>query len=133
MHRTDNTVKLTDTDAAGILFYGNYFKLAHDAYESFIDGIEFGLAYIINDADIWLLIAHAESDYRTSLRLGDKYAIEIRVDNIGRTSFTLKYDFLTLSGELIASLKTVHVAVSKATGKPVSLPEKLRANLTKHT
>ncbi|UCG61145.1 MAG: acyl-CoA thioesterase [Candidatus Zixiibacteriota bacterium] len=133
MHRTDSIVKLTDTDAAGILFYGNYFRLAHDAYESFIESVEFGLAYIINDADIWLLIAHAGSDFKTSLRLGDKYAIEIRVDNIGRTSFTLKYDFLKPAGELIASVKTVHVAVSKATGKPVSLPEKLRDNLTKHT
>lgn len=132
MYRIDATLRLPDTDAAGILFYGNYFRLAHEAYEDFMDNIDFGLAYVLNDAEILILIAHAEADYKTSLRLGDEYTIAMRVEKIGRTSFELRYRFLDDNGELAASLKTVHVSVSKETEKPVELPESLKKGLSKY-
>lgn len=133
MYRIDAVLRLPDTDAAGILFYGNYFRLAHEAYEAFMDNIDFGLPYVLSDAEILLLIAHAEADYKTSLVLGDDYTIAIRVEKIGRTSFELRYRFLDDTGELTSSLKTVHVAVSKETGEPVGLPESLKKGLSKYT
>ena len=132
MYRIDATIKLPDTDAAGILFYSNYFRLAHEAYEEFLDNIDFGLPYILSDAEILLLIAHAEADYKSSLRLGDDYTIAIRVEKIGRTSFDLRYRFLDDTGELAASLKTVHVSVSKETEKPVELPDALKKGLARY-
>lgn len=131
MYRIDATLRLPDTDAAGILFYGNYFRLAHEAYEAFMDHIDFGLPYVLSDAEIMLLIVHAEADYKASLALGDDYTIAIRVEKIGRTSFDLRYRFLDDTGELATSLKTVHVAVSKKTGQPVGLPESLKKSLNR--
>jgi YbgC/YbaW family acyl-CoA thioester hydrolase len=133
MFRIDATLRLPDTDAAGILFYGNYFKLAHEAYEAFMDDIDFGLPYVLNDAEVLLLIAHAEADYKSSIRLGDDYSITIRVVKIGGTSFELSYQFLDDDGETAATLKSIHVAVSKETGKPISLPESLKKGLSRHT
>ncbi len=133
MYKIQSRIKLPDTDAAGILFYGNYFKLAHDAYEALMDDIDFSLKYVLGDAPVLLLIAHAESDYRSSLNLGDPYTIQLKVEKIGRTSFVLAYRFINDSGETCAEVKTVHVAVSKATQKPVNLPDSLREGLTPHS
>ena len=132
MYKIESKTKLPDTDAAGILFFANYFKLAHEAYESFMDSIDFGLNYIINQSDILILIARAESDYKSSLRLSDEYELSISVEKLGKTSFVLAYEFTNGKGDLTAALKTVHVAISKESQKPVALPQSLRDRLAEH-
>lgn len=131
MYKNDYVVKLPDTDAAGILFFASYIKLAHEAYESFMVDIEFSLRYVIEDSDIFVLIAHTEADYKSSLRLEDNYSIDISVSKIGRTSFELEYQFLMDNNE-IAKIKTVHVVTGKKSGRPIRLPEKLLDGLKKY-
>ncbi len=132
MYTIKDTIRLPDTDATGILFYGNYFKLAHHVYESLMDAVDFPLSYVLNHADVLLLIAHAECDYRTSLKLGDKYVVNLRVEKIGRTSFILNYEFTSDSDSSIATAKTVHVAVENKSIKPVAVPASLREKLEKY-
>ncbi len=123
------SVRLPDTDAAGILFFGNYFRLAHDAYEAFMESIGFSLRYIVQEADFLVLIAHAEADYNKPLRLGDRAMVELEVENIGRTSFVLSYSLKDAQNDVAAKVKTVHVTVDKKSGDKIHLPEKLREKL----
>ena len=46
-------IKLHDTDAAGVIFFANQFKIIHDAYESLLEGIEFGFANLIRNKDFF--------------------------------------------------------------------------------
>ncbi|MFQ5454558.1 MAG: acyl-CoA thioesterase [Candidatus Zixiibacteriota bacterium] len=133
MFTLNSQVKLADTDAAGILFYANYFRLAHDGYESFLEAIDYSLNYVINESDILILIVHTEADYKQSLRLGVNYTLQIKVDKIGKTSFALNYRFEDSNSQIVAVIKTIHVTVSKGKNKPVKLPEKLRDKLTQYT
>jgi 1,4-dihydroxy-2-naphthoyl-CoA hydrolase len=127
---TFNTfVRLPDTDAAGILFFGNYFRLAHDAYETFMESIGFGLDYVIREADFLIVIAHAEADYNKPLQLGEKLTVQLTVEKISQTSFALSYVFKDKHNDTAAVVKTVHVTVDKKTGEKIVLPEKLRAKL----
>lgn len=130
MYKNDYIVKLPDTDAAGILFFANYLKLAHEAYESFMEEIGFSLRYIIDESDIFILIAHTEADYKSSLRLEDRYSIGITVSKIGKTSFDLTYRFVSDKKE-VAIVKTIHVVTDKESGRPLRLPRKLLDSLKK--
>lgn len=121
-------VKLADTDAAGFLFFANLFKLAHDAYESFMASTGLGLNQIIQNMDYLLPIVHAEADYKTPLRLGDRFRIFLK-STVQHHSFVLTACFRDLSGEIAAEVRTVHVAVSKVTGKKIPLSEQLRKGL----
>ncbi|MFQ6008967.1 MAG: acyl-CoA thioesterase [Candidatus Zixiibacteriota bacterium] len=125
------TVRLPDTDAAGILFFGKYFRLAHDTYESFMKSIGFGLDYIIREADFLVLIAHAEADYKTPLQLGETVTVVLEVKNVGQTSFVLSYSLKDAQNNIAASLKTVHVTVDKKSGNKLPLPPELREKLTR--
>ncbi|MEW6411461.1 MAG: thioesterase family protein [Candidatus Zixiibacteriota bacterium] len=133
MYKCDFIVRLPDTDAAGILFYGNYFRLAHEAYEALMGALGYGLKYIIDESEILLLIAHSEADYRQSLCLDDEYSVDIRVEKLGDKSFTLAYNFVRKDGQVCATLRTVHVALHKGSQKTVSLPEELRIKLADQT
>lgn len=132
MFNCHDTVKLPDTDAAGILFFGNYIKLAHIIYEDFMETIGFSLKYIIDEADYLILIAHTEADYKKSLRLGDGYDLSVQVEKIGNCSFTLKYYFTEVNDDAVAELQTVHVVVDKSSQRPSPLPKKLVEQLKKY-
>ncbi len=132
MYKYESYVKLPETDAAGIVFFANYIRLAHDVYEKFIEEIGFSLYHVITEADFYLLIAHTEADYKQPLKLNEKYSVHLNVEKIGKTSFTLSYEFYNSKNELAAVVKTVHVTVKKTTGKPVLIEENLKLNLSKH-
>lgn len=129
MYTFKTIVRLHDTDAAGVLFFGNYFKLAHDAYESFMISIGFGFREMFEQKDYLLLIVHAEGDYKKPLRTGDELTIELKTEELGKSSYTLGYRLLDSAGNEVCSVRTVHVAVNKLTEKATRLPEGLREKL----
>ncbi len=129
MYTYETSVRLHDTDAAGVLFFGNYFRLAHMAYESFMESIGYSFRTIIHEADYLILIVHAEADFRRPLYVGDRLTIDVRTGKLGRSSFSLEYDLKNEAGETVATANSVHVNTDKTTGNAVPLPEGLKAKL----
>lgn len=132
MYKIQEIVKLHNTDAAGIMFFGNYLKVAHDIFERFMNEIGFSLEYIINQADFLVVIAHSECDYKKSLKLGEKFELRLSVTNIGGASFTLGYQFVNAQGEFAATAQTVHVVLDKAKQKTCAMPDGLKEKLKEY-
>ncbi|MFQ5500452.1 MAG: acyl-CoA thioesterase [Candidatus Zixiibacteriota bacterium] len=123
------TVMLPATDAAGVVFFANYFALCHDAYESFMGSIGFGFRFIFEQADYLLLIVHAEADYKQPLRVGDKVTVTLDAEEIGRSSFTRAYTIACADGSTTCAARTVHAAVDKKSGRAVRLSSRLSEEL----
>jgi 1,4-dihydroxy-2-naphthoyl-CoA hydrolase len=124
-------IRLHDTDAAGIIFFANQFKIIHDAYEDLLEEFGWSFQTMLKGTKYFLPIAHAESDYKTPLCVGDKIEIAIKVGHIGKTSFSFEYS-LKRGKILVGSAKTVHVTINQKTRKKVSLPTSLRSALVKY-
>jgi len=122
----ETSIKFHETDAAGRLFFAHQLKLAHDAYEAFLQASGLPLADVIRDRPFALPIVHAESDYLKPLFVGDAIRIELTVARIGESSFTLNYTFFNAAGEKVGEASTVHVAVDEKNGRKIPLPEELR-------
>ncbi len=129
MFTYETTVKLHQTDAAGVCFFGNYFHIAHDAYEAFMASIDYSLRYIIDTDEDVVLIVHAEADYKKPVFGGDKVTVRTALQDLGRTSFRLQHTVLNGEGETAAEVATVHVAVNKESKRSVRLNERLVAGL----
>lgn len=122
MFETKTVIKLHDTDAAGVTFFVNHFRIAHTAYEAFMKSVGAGLDEMIRSADHFVLIAHAEADYERPLFHGQTVTISLTAESVGQSSFVLGYEFKTEDGEVAARVKTVHVAIDKKTADKVPLP-----------
>lgn len=133
MYRWETSIKLHEADAAGVLFFANYFRIAHDAYEAMMADLGFAFRGLIEDGDFLPLIVHAESDYSSPLYTGDRVTIEITPEKIGRSSYHLKYEIRKDDNSVAATLRTVHVTIDKKRKKPIALPEQLSKNLQKLT
>ena len=77
-----------------------------------------------------VIIARAECDYRAPAHFGDELEIRLAVAEIGRSSFTLRYQITQVaSAALVAVGSTVMVAYDYPSGKSVPLPDEARALL----
>ncbi len=133
-------VRLHDTDAAGVLFFGHLFRHAHDAYEGLMDqlgvplnsliqkGFRTGAGTRTGDADgaTPLPITRAQARYLRPLRLGDRVRVEVRIADQRHRSFAVEYRFIDAHGELAAEAQTVHCL---ADPHAPALPERLRSAL----
>jgi 1,4-dihydroxy-2-naphthoyl-CoA hydrolase len=125
MYTYHTSLKLHQTDAAGLLFFSRVFELAYDAFHEFMEENDFGLGRIILQESFLLPIVHAEADYILPLHVGDKLEIRITLEKIGRSSVTTGYTILR-SGQLAGSMKIIHVAIAKETGAKIAIPESLK-------
>ncbi len=119
-------------DAAGLIFFPELFRHAHDAYERFMKENGLALDRLLRDGDYLLPIVHAEADYRRPLRHGASVSVHLGIDRIGESSFVVGYEFADEAGESCARCQTVHVAMDRESGRPHALPEPLRACLATH-
>lgn len=124
------TIKLHDTDAAGILFFANQFRIIHDAYELLLEKFGWSFPKMLRQTNYFLPIVHAQSDYLVPLFVGDKITVSVRVGHIGKTSFSFEY-ILKRGKDLVGSAKTVHVTIDQKTRRKTPLPDTLRRALNK--
>jgi 1,4-dihydroxy-2-naphthoyl-CoA hydrolase len=124
-------IRLHDTDAAGIIFFANQFKIIHDAYEDLLEENGWSFQKMLKGTSYFLPIVHAESNYLAPVHVGNKIAIAIKVGHIGTTSFSFEYT-LKRGKTLVGTAKTVHVTINQKTSKKIPLPADMRRALVKY-
>ena len=129
---TSFAVRFQDVDAAGVLFYGRIYDYCHQAYEELIESAGIGRAHYFSKAEYLVPIVHSEADYRTPILHGERVSIAIDVTRVGRASFRLRYRVRGPAGDLRVEVTTVHAFASRATMKPIPIPEALRAFFSGH-
>lgn len=128
MFRYERTLFLRETDATGVLYFSEQFKLGLEALEAYFLSRGFTLQQMIEQEDFLLPIVHAEADYKNPLFVGDKLTIMLSLDHVGTSSFTLRTE-LYKKGILSGTANITHVALSKETKGSIPLPESIHAHL----
>ena len=123
------TIRLHDTDSAGILFFANQFRIVHDVYENFLTQIGYGIRERFEKRDFLIPIVHAKADFLQPLKIGETIEIELSVAEIGQTSFTLHFRLTDSGGAAVGSVETVHATVDPKGMKKIDLPDGFREKL----
>ena len=76
-----------------------------------------------------VIMARAEIDYRLPAHYGQTLQVRIDLAAIGRTSFTYDYEILDEQQRVVASARTVQVMFDYDTGRPVPIPDEIRAKM----
>ncbi len=128
---TKYKVRFYDADPAGILFFANYFRIAHMVYEEFMTSLKSTINYFDNEKFI-LPIVHTSADYLKPVYVNDELEIILTVEEIKESSFILKYKMCGAENVIKAVLKTVHVCVDKKTFAKEKISGNLKTKLTAH-
>ena len=122
MFTYQRTIRLSETDATGVLYFSELLKLAEEALEAFLHTKNFTVNDLIENTPFLMPIVHAEADYVAPLKVGDVVDIELSLSEVGESSFTLQSRLLK-EGVEAGRTKIIHVVISKKTGQGVPIPE----------
>ena len=121
-------VAFSQVDAAGILYFSRAFELCHEAFEGFLEEQGTPMTQATMAGADWVLpIVHAEVDFRSPLRLGDRVDVEVNVERMGTSSITMAFCLRGADGSIRAMVRHVHAAVEVATFSSRPLPDEVRA------
>lgn len=120
--RVEFQVRDHECDLQGIVnnaVYQNYLEHArHEFLRS--RGLEFAR---LTAEGIHLVLVRAELDYRRSLRPGDRFAVDVRCERMGRVRHAFLQDIVRSDGALMLSARVVWTALDPR-GRP-HMPEGL--------
>jgi acyl-CoA thioesterase FadM len=84
------TARFHQVDSAGVVFFGRFFEIAHDAFEAFLDEA-FGADSPMDGGGWAMPLVHAEADFRRPVRRGDRLLVETRVLRASTRSVTFAH------------------------------------------
>lgn len=128
------TVRLQDIDAAGVIFYGQLFTIAHGAWEQVLADNGCSLAQLIKTGEYALPVVRAEAEFLRPIQHGDTLNIQVSVSKIDDSSFTclmaMTIGEASERPRLAASVTQVHVCIDCKTAASISIPPHIRSTLT---
>lgn len=121
------TVYLSDTDAAGVVYFASGMQMCHEAYESSLMAAEISLQQLLVEGKVALPIVHAEIDFLRPLFCGDKLQIHLTVSRLKASEFAIAYKIVALSNSdrVLIKAKTKHVCIDPQTRTRIELPESI--------
>lgn len=122
-------VAFDEVDGEGIIFFGNYFRMAHRALEDHLPRLGIEWQEWFANSEFGAPLRHAESEFLKPIGAGETYQVEILVQNLGDSSVQFAYRFLNHKDEEIAKLKTTHVFIDRRTRNKMPVPQKIRNRL----
>jgi acyl-CoA thioester hydrolase len=126
-YRHPLTPRYLEIDRQGVVFNAWYLAYFDDAMTGFLAAR--GLPYtdlIAGGLDVMLV--HTELDWTGGLGYGDAAHVEVGVETVGRTSFTLGFDVVR-DGASLCRGRTVYVLVGAADNTKQPIPDHVRALL----
>jgi 1,4-dihydroxy-2-naphthoyl-CoA hydrolase len=122
------TVRLADTDAAGVVFFARTLAICHEAYEEALAAAGIPLASLLG-GEVIVPISKSEAEYLRPLRVGDKLRITVAPELLSDKSFVIRFEITKLGAaeKLAARVRTEHVCTSPTKRERVSLPPALLA------
>lgn len=120
-------VRFAETDAMGIVHHSRYLPYLEEARVEYMRSI--GHPYTESRSEgVDYAVLEAFVQYRQPLHFDDLVTVHLAVASATRATFQMSY-LLTVGGEVRSTAVTVHGCVN-AQGKPVRMPEWLRAMAT---
>jgi YbgC/YbaW family acyl-CoA thioester hydrolase len=118
-------IAFDDADGEGIVFFGNYFRLAHRALEQYLPQIGIPWKIWFDNENWGIPLRKVECEYLSPLRPGQQFEAQIHVETLGDSSLTFGYTFF-FEGKPVAKLKTVHVFIDRKLLSKIAIPEDLK-------
>jgi len=125
------TVRLHDTDAAGIMFFARAFYHIHDAYEDFLTTAGLSVESILKQS-LALPISDVSAKYIRPLMLNEKIKIRVTVENIENNTFKLHHEFSGMDGKTRIMANSQHHCIDRSSGKKTTFPASLFGLLSEY-
>ena len=117
-----------DTDCGGIVYYANYLKYFERARTQYLEERGLSVAGLMKE-DTMFVVLHAEVDYRSPARYGDRLTIETLVSDMTAASFTFSHVIRERKSRRVVVEGSAKLAAVNGKGKVKRLDKAMTAML----
>ncbi len=114
-------VQWSDTDAAGIVFFGNFYKWMDAAAHHFFNQIGLNPETLYEKEKITYPLLEAQCQFKSPLRFGDEVTVVSSVVEASRRAFKMTHDFYK-KDKLVASGYTWRAWTDFSGTEPKAVP-----------
>ena len=120
-------IYLSDTDAAGVVYFAKGLEICHEAYEESLAKAGINLNQTIREGKTALPIVHAEIDFLRPLFLGDRIRVSLAASLVSNSEFAIAYKISPVDNveRLLIKAQTKHVCINSQMRKRMDLPSKM--------
>jgi acyl-CoA thioester hydrolase len=130
--RVSRRVDFCDTDMAGIIHFGNYFRYMEFAEVAFLRARGLSVSMTWGEEKLGFPRVSATCDFLRPVRFDDVVDIDVRVERVGGKSVTYAFDF-THEGKPVAKGRISAVCCRMRPGvrelESMEIPDDMRARL----
>lgn len=126
VYKTSRHLRFREADPAQIMFFGNIFGICHDAYEDFLTSLGIPWESYFKSSQFAVPVRKSDCEFFRPIYAGQDYEIEIKLTQLGESSFTVNFCFLSPLAEKLAEASSSHVFVNPQTLKKTPIPPNLR-------
>lgn len=117
-----------DTDAGGIVYYGNYLKYLEEARTEFLENRGLSVA-IFRDRGMIYAVRKCSITYRSPARYGDTLICDARLKKITAAQLVFDQSIHEKETRRLVVEAEVTLACLNKNFKPIQIPEDLKARL----
>lgn len=124
-------VRLTDTDAAGVVYFANLLSICHIAYEETLITRGINLQEWVKEGTIAIPILHGEIDCLRPIYWGDLVLVTLTPQFSSETELVITYELVTETNreKVLAKGQTKHVCINPQTRQRFPFPNQFREAL----
>ncbi|MBW4533511.1 MAG: acyl-CoA thioesterase [Pleurocapsa minor HA4230-MV1] len=117
-------IYLSDTDAAGVVYFAKGLEICHQAYEESLTQAGISLKQMIEEGKTALPIVHAEIDFLRPLFCGDQIQIGLVASLIDQREFAIAYQISPVDNleQILVKAQTRHVCINPQIRQKRDLP-----------
>jgi len=116
-----------DTDAAGIVYYANYFKFAERARTEMLRSVKIDQNALYTKTGVRFVVRSCAIDYLSPARLDDELEVHTKIQCVKGASLTA-LQTVRRARDAVVSLK-LRIACIGRCGRPKRLPEEVASGL----
>ncbi|OUC11600.1 MAG: hypothetical protein B0A82_26985 [Alkalinema sp. CACIAM 70d] len=88
----DRTIRFSDTDAAGVVYFANGLNLCHEAYEASLQASGLDLrSFFSGGQSVVFPIVHASIDFRRPMHCGDRIQVHLQPRSTSESEYEIQY------------------------------------------
>ena len=124
MFNVQRRIYLSDTDAAGVVYFAKGLEICHEAYEESLAKAGINLNQMIREGKTALPIVRAEIDFLRPLFCGDSIQINLATNLISNSEFAIAYQIFSIDNleQILVKAQTRHVCINPQIRRRINLP-----------
>jgi 1,4-dihydroxy-2-naphthoyl-CoA hydrolase len=119
------TVRLSDTDAAGVVYFANVLHICHEAYEESLVSANINIKSFLNNSTIAIPIISASVNFFRPIFCGDRLSINLKTQQLNNSEFEIYYCVYNSSEQVVAKAQSKHVCINTLDRKRINFPESI--------